>query len=158
MKGLTRYTDLIGQVASNLALPADLLEAQIVEESSGEPDAFRWEPGYYDEYIKGNAAARGARYGPLAACSYGLLQIMLETAIEIGFLGLPQDLFTPKIGLYWGAVYLSHLRNAGGPNPADLRTAIAAYNGGPKLLHVPEANWPPGVHKYVDSIYNRARG
>ncbi len=117
---------LVVQVASVYGLRTDLLSAQIVAESAGQPDAFRWEPEFYDRYIHGKPHVAGARFGPLAACSYGLLQILLETALEHGFEGRPEDLFVPRVGLNWGAKYLAAcLAVTGG----DYRKALGRYNG-----------------------------
>jgi soluble lytic murein transglycosylase-like protein len=117
----------IARAATAFGLDPDLLHAQVLVESSGDADAFRYEPAFFRRYIKGNTAAKAATFGPLAACSFGPLQIMLETACEIGFVGQPWELFTPAIGLEWGARHLaSLLRWAGG----DYHRALAAFNGG----------------------------
>lgn len=114
-------------VAPRHNLPPEMVAAQVLVESSGQPDAFRFEPAFYAHYIKGNAAAKGAMYGPLAACSFGLLQIMLETACEMGFTGNPQELFVAEVGLEWGAAYLKSLLDwAAG----DYVRALCAFNGG----------------------------
>lgn len=123
----TPWAPLIEVVALRYGLDADLLTAQMMVESSGQPDAFRFEPGYYRRYIRGNPAALARAYGPLAACSYGLLQILYESAVEIGFSGQPHELFDPSTGLEWGARYLADLlRWAGG----DYTRALCAFNGG----------------------------
>lgn len=149
----TNYTSTIQQVANQFGLPFALLEAQVVQESSGQPDAFRFEHGYYIAYIKNNPNAKAAKYGPLAACSFGLLQIMFETAVEGGFAGRPEDLFVPLTGLQVGARYLTSLLD-GAKN--DYRKALASYNGGPHLLDLTEPNWPAGPTAYVNAIYRIA--
>ena len=123
----SQYRALIEQVAAQFGLDGRLLEAQCWQESSDQADAFRWEPGFYRRYVKGNAKAKAGQYGPLAACSYGLLQIMLETAVEEGFGGNPWDLFTPAAGLYWGARHLARLRD---DHAGDMMAALLAFNGG----------------------------
>lgn len=125
---MTHHDDLIRLTADRYRLDAELLIAQVLVESSGEPDAFRYEPVFYETYIRDNPKATAAIYGPLAACSFGLLQIMLETACEIGYVGPPHALFTPAIGLEWGARYLRKLMDMYGD---DVERALAAYNGGP---------------------------
>lgn len=122
----TRSSPLVVQVASMYGLRTDLLGAQILVESSGDPFAFRYEPEFFDRYIKDHASAQGYRYGPLAACSFGLLQILLETALEIGFDDRPERLFDPRVGLNWGAKYLQRCLEATGN---DYRKALARYNG-----------------------------
>lgn len=117
----------VAAAAAKYALSEELLVAQVLVESSGQPDAFRFEPLFYRAYIKGNAAAKAGRYGPLAACSYGPLQIMCETACELGFSGRPEDLFVPEIGMDWGAHYLAQLLEW---TKGDYAKALCAYNGG----------------------------
>lgn len=119
--------DAVAVAAGKYALSPELLAAQVLVESSGDPNAFRYEPAFFRTYIKGNRAAKAGHYGPLAACSYGPLQIMLETAYEIGFAGRPEDLFVPEIGLEYGAKYLSSLLLWA---QGDYTRAWCAYNGG----------------------------
>lgn len=147
--------DLCVKYSAQYELPVDLLEAQVVQESSNQPDAFRFEHGYYRRYIADNAANVHTPkiYGPLAACSFGLLQIMLETAYEIGFTGRPEELFDANAGLNWGARRMAALWKAAGDNLSDYPKALAAYNGGPAMLHLPLASWPSGVIAYVASVY-----
>lgn len=152
----TAYTDLIQRVANEEHLPFALLEAQVVEESSGNPFAFRFEPAFFQHYIRNNPKAVAKSYGPLAACSYGLLQIMLEVAVEHGFTGRPEDLFDPYRGLSAGAAYLKHLWDMAGGTDDAYKTALLCYNGGPALLHVPQAAWPVGPRAYVTNIYRMA--
>lgn len=136
---------LVQQIASAVNLSLPLLIAQIQVESSGDPFALRFEAAYFDRYIRHNPQALGFRYGALAACSFGLLQIMLETALEDGFTGRPEDLFVERVGLMWGA---KHMRGcldwAGGEYPK----ALAAYNGGRGAAM--KTPWPN--QSYVDKV------
>lgn len=122
----TPSTPLVVQISDAYGLRPDLLAAQIHAESSGIPTAFRYEHEFFERYILNRASASGYRFGPLAACSYGLLQIMLETALEMGYDDRPEDLFDAKIGLSWGAKYLRHCLDICG---GDYRRALARYNG-----------------------------
>lgn len=122
----TATTPLVLQVCTLFDLRPDILAAQIEAESSGDPFAFRYEPEFYERYIDNHPHALGYRFGPLAACSYGLLQVLLETAVEHGFDGPAQQLFDPRVGLTFGAKYLKHcLTLAAG----DYRLALEKYNG-----------------------------
>ena len=125
----TPHDLLIRQVCSQFTLPFDLIQAQMVHESSSDRFAFRWEPGYYARYIKHNPDAKAARFGPLAACSYGLMQIILETAYELGFDGRPEDLFIDRIGLTWGCKKMRQLWDRLGGQDTIYRQALARYNG-----------------------------
>jgi hypothetical protein len=153
MTGQTPYTDLISQIALFYALPPDLLEAQVIHESSGDPNAFRYEPKFFETYIKSNSDAKGSAYGPLAACSYGLLQIMLETALEQGYAQRPELLFTPRVGLNEGAKRMQALWKWAGGMLSDYGRALAAYNGGIGAAHA----GPPFVNQaYVNAVYQLA--
>ncbi len=122
----TRSSPLVVQIANAYGLRADLLAAQIEAESGGDAWAFRHEPAYFDHYIRHKPAALGYRFGPLAACSYGLLQVLLETALEYGFTDRPEQLFVPRVGLTFGAKYLQHCLMITGN---DYRQALAKFNG-----------------------------
>ncbi len=138
----TAASTLVMQVAVNYGFRADLLAAQIQIESSGDPFAFRYEKAFFDRYIHNHASAQGYKFGPLAACSFGLLQILLETAIEQGFTDRPERLFDPRTGLTWGAKYLQTCLAA---SDGDYRKALARYNGAGKLATV-----------YADKVFAQA--
>lgn len=137
--------DAVAFIAPRYNLDPVLLAAQVLVESSGRPDAFRYEPAFYAHYIVGHGDAAAARFGPLAACSYGLLQILLETACELGFTGPPHDLFVPEVGLDWGAHHLKTLLDwAAG----DVVRALCAYNGGKHAAYVK----PYATQGYADKV------
>jgi hypothetical protein len=125
----TPYTDLIHRVATTYGLPADVLEGQVLAESHGDPNALRYEPAFFARYVFENVNSKASHFGPLAACSFGLLQVMLETAYEDGFDGRPEQLFDPIIGLAWGA---KHLQGCLAVADGDLERALCIYNGGRK--------------------------
>ena len=122
---MTIADDLIRQVATAYALPFALLKAQVEVESGGDPNAFRFEPAFFTRYVLNNVDAKAARFGPLAACSYGVMQVMLETAYEIGFDGRPEDLFVDRIGLTWGAKKMRALLD----ETENYPLALQRYNG-----------------------------
>lgn len=117
---------LIQQHALAIRWDPWLLEAQILVESSGDHWAFRPEPAFYTQYIKDNPAWTHRPEGPLAACSYGLLQILFATAVDRGFPGRPEDLFDIQTNLHWGGRHLAYLRE----HVLDPAGILAAYNGG----------------------------
>ncbi len=154
MTDRTAYTSLIHQISNSSGLPFALLEAQVLAESGGDPNAFKYENNYFERYILSNPHAKAAQYVCLAACSYGLLQIMLETAMEIGFTDRPERLFAPMIGLSFGAKQMSNLWKAAGGTDTDYRTALASYNGGATMLTLAESSWPVPVQSYVSRVYS----
>jgi hypothetical protein len=143
---------LIQQAATVYVLPFALLKAQCEQESSYRPDAFRYEHDFYRRYIVGNKDAKAAQYGPLAACSYGLLQIVLEVAYELGYDGRPEGLFVDRVGLAWGAKKMRALWAKVGGTDADYFQALCMYNGGTGgNLKAPFRN-----RDYAERVYHRA--
>lgn len=133
----TAYRLEIETVAMRHELPPDLVEAMVLVESSGHTDAFRFEPAFFARYQAPKkewayALTNPRRYGS----SYGLMQIMLAVAREVGFTGVPEELFVPEIGLEYGCRKLAELcrwaerRGNGLPEDVRLRSALASYNGG----------------------------
>ena len=141
----TAHDDLIHQVCRAYNLPFALIQAQMLHESSGDPFAFRYEEGFYRRYIKGNLNAKAARFGPLAACSYGLMQIVLETAYELGFDGRPEELFLDRVSLTWGCRKMRALWDNVGGQEATYRQALARYNGVGSMADL-----------YADTVYRIA--
>ena len=141
---------LAQQVSANLHLPQTLFRAQIQIESSDDPWAFRYEHNFFKQFVESNPNAKGFSYGPLAACSFGLLQVLLETALELGFDGPPQDLFVPRVGLTWGAKYLSACWNASGGTEDRYPWALCRFNAGLNA-HPPFSNIA-----YAQKIYAQA--
>lgn len=148
---MTEYRAEIEAAASVARLDPDLVEAVIeIESFGGRADAFRFEPDFYDRYLKGKP--EWARWLPRrASSSYGLMQVMFPTARGIGFTGEPEELFVPKVNLYWGCKLLAKLLSWAKGNEAK---ALAAYNGG-------QGNWkadkPQAYAAKVLTALERAR-
>lgn len=148
---ITEHRAAIETAATAHGLDADLVDAVVGVESSGDRWAFRYEAAFYQKYLQGSAtpsALRFARWGPLAACSYGLMQTMFVVAVEVGFRGSPELLFVPSISLDYGCAKLAQLVAwAEGRIPQ----ALAAYNGGKGANGTaPYRNQP-----YVDRVLKR---
>jgi soluble lytic murein transglycosylase-like protein len=123
---MTEYRPLIEQIAADLDLDPNLVEAVVITESSAHTDAFRFEPAFFDRYLKGKPEYAGQIPRRIAS-SYGLAQVMFSTAQQYGFVGHPELLFVPDVGLRYGCLHLrAMLTWAGG----DVHRALAAYNGG----------------------------
>jgi len=141
---------LIESTASTHNLPPELIRAMVMVESGGNPFAMRFEPIFYDHYLKGKPLSfipSGCSKDTEAICraiSFSYLQIMGETARSMGFRGWFGELLTPGVGLEWGCRYLARLRDrffeSGG-----WETVCRAYNGGPGNAHNPANTYPAKV-------------
>lgn len=119
---ILKFMDLI----RSQGLDPDLVAAFVMQESSGNPNATRYEPRFYARYIapmklKDQDEATGR------ATSWGLMQLMGQVAREHGFTGEFKSLLEPSLGLKWGCGKLSECLKR---YPRDLDSAIAAYNAG----------------------------
>lgn len=127
---MTDYHLEIVAVAAAHQLSPELLEAQVLVESSGRTDAFRFEPGILAQIHAGKLKPAHLPAHPVdrrIASSYGLLQVLFVTACDYGFTGEPEELFVPATGLEYGARHLAHLLERCG---GDYLMAFAQYNGG----------------------------
>lgn len=141
---IDRTTAAVREYAKVFDLNPKIIYAMILVESSGDPFASRFEPGFYSQYIKGVSPAKLGGHWPTSrtqtterydrATSWGLMQVMGQTARELGFKGdaLP-EFVDPAVGVRYGAKYLRKMLNRF-PNTDPgmcYREALAAYNGGP---------------------------
>lgn len=135
---LARHAVLIVQAATHEHLDPWLLAGVAAHESHGNPYAIRVERGYWRRYAAGLRAAarrtlwtsddRWIDYPDLAACSYGLCQIMFGTALQYGaHLDYPTELCDPTLNLYLAARILADLTRR---HPGDLTAQLLAWNGG----------------------------
>lgn len=153
--------ELVVTMAGSYQLPVVIVRAMVEHESvGGIPAAMRFEPDFYKRYLEGKtpdfrpdgSSWDTERIG--RAISWGLMQVMGETARVVGFRGWFGELLTPAVGLEWGCRYLRRLADrylADGGWP----TVMRAYNGGPgnrdkldspypgKILAlIPGGKWP----------------
>ena len=142
---VTPYRKEIEGAAHERGLDPNLVEAVVICESSGRTDAFRFEPMFYERYLKGRPQWAGQNPRRVAS-SYGLMQVMYTTAVEHGFsYDAPEYLFIPTVGLDMGCTVLAaFLEWAGG----DVLKALAAYNGG-------QGNWLGGQAQLYSKKVNR---
>lgn len=120
------YRAEIEEVAQRYALDADLLEALVLTESGGMTNAYRFEPGFWSRYLASKPEWKDKNPKRVSA-SYGLCQVMFPVAVELGFMGEPEDLFSPVVGLEYGARKLAELMKWA---DGDVDKALAGYNGG----------------------------
>ena len=117
-------------MAAKLALPPDVVCGMLERESSDSQWAVRYEPGFLARYVMPQY-----KLGKIdltetytRAMSWGPLQIMGQTARELGFTGkYLTELCIPIVGMEWGLRKLAEcLKHAGG----DINKALEMYNGG----------------------------
>ena len=101
--------------------------AAVCEQESGwNPFAVRWEPVFFVRYIE-NVNFADPTEKQLRACSFGLMQVMGQTAREFGFQGkFLTQLCDPDIGVDVGCRKLRKCFMEYGED----ETALLAYNGG----------------------------
>ena len=157
------FADLVAAIAPKHGLDVDLIEAVILTESSGQFHAYRFEPAFWDRYLKNHPDYRHM-LPRTAAASYGLMQLMYPTARQEGFTGKPWELFDPSINIEYGCRHLArHLawadshdeNNVGIFTLTELRSALAAYNGD-RQGNEPDAN-PDRNAVYADKVLNNRR-
>ncbi len=135
---LIPFRDEIEQAATEHALPPSLIAAVIQEESRFDAWATRAEPRYLQSRNVRRLAerfVRAHRLGPTAftelvdrSRSYGLMQIMGETAREQGFdRPFLAELYIPTNAISHGAMLLKRLLVR---YHNDTLSAISAYNQG----------------------------
>jgi len=135
---VTRWDSLIVAAAARHGIPAALLRAIVAQESAGNPNAWRDEP-----------TISAPQYGIYGDASYGLVQILLSTARDMGFKGRIAELLDPAVNLDLGAKYLAHLAGRFGGSVQD---TISAYNqGGPYK----DGTGAYRNQRYVDSVLRR---
>lgn len=141
----TDYRKEIEGAAHEHGLDPNLVEAVVICESSGRTDAFRFEPGFYERYIKGKPIWSGLNPRRIAS-SYGLMQVMYTTALEHGYpYPEPEKLFIPEVGLDWGCCVLAAFCEWA---EGDVMKTLASYNGG-------KGNWMGGQAQVYSHKVNR---
>lgn len=113
-------------IATQLNLSPALVCGIVERESTWDPWAERYEPGFYEEYIK-PLKITSPTESTGRATSRGLMQLMGQSARERGFTGQLSTLFIPYQGLLWGCKHLQFkIEHANG----DLHLALLRWNGG----------------------------
>jgi soluble lytic murein transglycosylase-like protein len=121
---------LAQQKAEKYGLDAALVCSVIEQESNWNPFAVRYEPAFYARYIVPSIEVGhfGHTEATCRATSWGLMQVMGQTARDSGFGGpFLSELCDPEVGIEIGCKYLSVLYSKTGNN---MRDALLRYNGG----------------------------
>ena len=134
--GYRFYRTLIGTVATQFGLDPVLVAAVCWQESAFQADGFRFEPAFWNRYLKHKPEWRGQNPRRVSS-SYGLMQVMFVVAVEDGTIlanDAPEGLFVPAMGLAAGCARLAKLKAWAAKlplSPPDHELAmLAAYNGG----------------------------
>jgi soluble lytic murein transglycosylase-like protein len=113
--------------AASFNLPAELVCAVCEHESQWDTYAVRYEPGFERKYDPVDSSKHPTEH-TLRACSFGLMQIMGETARELGFVN---EYLTKLCDPFWGLhVGCAKLAKCVAAHPGDTRAALLEYNGG----------------------------
>ena len=130
------YDEIIKKWSKIYGIDEKLIRAIIQTESSWKVYAFRREPKFWNRYwvnIKNLFAVTPEKdeqwlsSPDIVSSSYGLMQLMLTTAMELGFrYEYPFELFDPATNIKWGCALLKKLYDRYG----DWQDAVSAYNQG----------------------------
>lgn len=125
-------------IAAKHSLDPILVCAQVEQESAWNTFAIRYEPGFLSKYVAKfyTAGKLTATETYSRAFSWGLMQIMGQTAREFGFSGISlAELCDPETGVEFGCRKLeSCMFRAKG----DVNAALLAYNGGSNAQYASE--------------------
>jgi len=135
-----------------------LLKAIAVRESTLNPKAYRYEPEYWEHYLK-HLDSWKDKEPTIVAASYGLMQILFTTASGLGFTGTGEELYDPAINIDLGAKLLKQLLDKvlsrkqyeTFPWLSPLSIVLALYNGGGWKNPDIEGNLRNQV--YVDRVF-----
>lgn len=144
---------LIISAAEKNDLSPQLIAAVIIQESAGDTFAQRLEQGFFARYLRDKLYGELPGYNKienkwkqeiergLRAHSFGLMQIMGQTARENGFMGEFEELFDPETNIDLGSKILSKKIISSG---RDIRVGLLRWNGG-------------GNPKYPDEVIERIK-
>jgi hypothetical protein len=133
----TQLFPIILSCAEKHQLNPHLVLAVIETESRGHTWASRYEPGFYRRYLAGKSLKELPGKYPenvdtqeeyqARSSSLGVMQVMGQTARELGYEGSFEDFLNPKINIEFGCRLLArNLKRAKGV----VRQALLFYNGG----------------------------
>jgi len=155
--------EIIKKYADYYKLGSELVAAVIAQESSGDSFAFRYEPAFFRRYIKNKSQKELGGFWLQTeskndemleryhrSCSWGLMQIMGQTAREMGFVGVGfENLWCDNENIKYGCKKLALcFEFAEKQNKAQIETleiALLKWNGGGDL------DYPKRVLKHLET-------
>lgn len=127
---------IAGKYAAKYNLDTALICAVCEQESSWNPFAIRFEPTFEARYIHPAIPTAPTTLEITKAMSFGLMQIMGQTAIEFGWQGhFLTELCDPDTGIDFGCRKLAKCIV---DHPNDTGAALLAYNGGGNSAYAPQ--------------------
>lgn len=159
---MSSISQAIQDSAKRYGLDPMVVAAVVLTESGGDPGAFRYESNFERRYInKKDHAALGGNWPVkpyeilfeenMRSSSHGLMQLMGQTAIEMGFLGKWPELYDVATNIHFGckvlyaygaAVQREHPEEN---DPARLlHLTLLKYNGGGN------PDYPKKVLRFID--------
>src|SRR6266576_129532 len=117
---------MVARHALKYGIDIAMICAVIEQESEWNQWTMRYEPAFFDRYVK-NVTNINTTESIARATSYGLMQVMGQTARELGFTGkFLSELCDPEVGIEYGSKKLQACFLAKGTGEPGL----LAYNGG----------------------------
>lgn len=153
------FDDLFAKYEGQYTIVPGMVKAVARVESSWKPKAYRYEPVYWEMYMKDKPEWKGSDPRVVSA-SWGLMQLMFPTAKEMGYDGNDgAGLCDPDVNIGLGAKYIRRLLDAvwadGLPWKHDELSAyditLARYNGGPHRNPAPDGTLRNRA--YVDKVW-----
>src|SRR6266404_9448869 len=125
-------------IAAQHGLPQEIVCGMIERESTDSEWAVRYEPGFLARYVMPQYTAGKIDLTETycRAMSWGVMQVMGETAREFGFAGkYLSELCDPPVGIEFGCRKLQKcLEKSSG----DMSAALEAFNGGSNPFYAKE--------------------
>lgn len=151
------FDDLFRATERQYTIVPHMLKALAFVESSWNPRAYRFEPLYWERYLKNDSHWSGRDPQEVSA-SYGLCQLMYPTAVGIGFDGDTERLYNPAINIDLGGRYLRLLldgvwrdKDAWYDFPISaMDVSLSRYNGG--TVGNPRADGTLRNQSYVNKV------
>lgn len=118
-------TGLANEAADRHGLDRSLVQALVEQESKYDTWSYKWEPAFQRHYIQPLGLSDTETVA--RSISWGLMQVMGQSARELGFKGWLSKLNDPETGLEIGCQWFKvKLQKAGG----DVHQALQLWNGG----------------------------